>query len=267
MSAIGMPPELLALFALAPNIVHEKRKGIRCFSEYSGVKDFLQYFETENSSDAELTVNEKEEQKQKKAFKQQAVKEELAVERAKYLKRNFDDQKLTMVPENTIFIGRLSYATSVETLYNIFESCGPIRDIRLVQDLNNCSRGYAFLEFENLKSVNKAIWTKNKTKIDGFTIVVDKEKSRTQKNWFPMRLGGGVGYRRAFKLKKRVLRMRRKAVRAQQLLQSKLNVSQRFQRHRKFNSHPLRKQDYKPRFESNEDRENRYSKRYRKTYN
>ena len=57
----------------------------------------------------------------------------------------------------------------------------------------NKSRGYAFIEYRDKRSAEIAYNRGDRRKIDGFTVLVDRELSRKDKYWVPRRLGGGKG--------------------------------------------------------------------------
>lgn len=101
----------------------------------------------------------------------------------------------------TLFVGRLSYETTDKKLRREFEQFGPIRNIKVINDLEGKSRGYAFIEFENEADMTNAYRKTNGKKVDGRRIVCDVERGRTVRNWRPKRFGGGLGGRRSKKEK------------------------------------------------------------------
>lgn len=78
----------------------------------------------------------------------------------------------------TLFVGRLSYETTEKKLRREFEQFGAIRNIRLVQDQEGKSKGYAFIEFLNEQDLQTAYRKSEGRKIDGRRIVVDVERGR-----------------------------------------------------------------------------------------
>ncbi|KAJ1548187.1 hypothetical protein HK096_002238 [Nowakowskiella sp. JEL0078] len=58
------------------------------------------------------------------------------------------------------------------------------------------SRGYAFIEFSNVKESHRAYRSGNGMLLEGRNILVDFERSRTMEGWVPRRLGGGLGGRK-----------------------------------------------------------------------
>ena len=94
----------------------------------------------------------------------------------------------------TLFVGRLSYDTTADTLFREFGRSGAILRLRLVQDRKTGkSRGYAFIEFKHTRDCDHAYKAMHQQVIDGRTILVDIERERVQPGWVPRRLGGGLG--------------------------------------------------------------------------
>ena len=70
-----------------------------------------------------------------------------------------------------------------------FEQYGPIKFVRLVEDEDGKSRGYAFVEFEREEDMKAAFRHADGKKIDGRRIVVDVERGRTVRDWKPRKFG------------------------------------------------------------------------------
>ncbi|KAG6612779.1 RNA-binding domain-containing protein [Phytophthora cinnamomi] len=116
------------------------------------------------------------------------------------MKARFDASKDPQIqgdPYATLFVGRLSFDTTEETLRGVFEQFGAIRRLRLVRDkATDKSKGYAFVEFEHERDFERAYKQAHRRVVDGATILVDFERSRVMKGWKPRRLGGGLGGRK-----------------------------------------------------------------------
>jgi len=111
---------------------------------------------------------------------------------AKYIAEK--DPKIVGDPYKTLFVGRLSWETTEETLLREFSKFGKIVMIRLVRDIvTGFSRGYAFITFESGNAFFRAFKDMNHFIIDGKQILVDFERERIVKGWIPRRYGGGVG--------------------------------------------------------------------------
>ncbi|RHZ40344.1 hypothetical protein DYB26_016506, partial [Aphanomyces astaci] len=100
-------------------------------------------------------------------------------------------------PYATLFVARLSFTTTEETLQSVFGAYGPIERLRLVRHaVTQESRGYAFIEFVHEGDFEAAYVATNRMTIDGRTILVEYERARVMKGWKPRRLGGGLGGRK-----------------------------------------------------------------------
>lgn len=98
------------------------------------------------------------------------------------------------IPENTIFVARLSPNTDEDTLGYVFSEYGEIKRLRLVRDIvTGFSRCYAFIEYFDEECAYKAQRDANGSVIDEKEVYVDHECERTLKGWVPRRLGGGIG--------------------------------------------------------------------------
>ena len=104
----------------------------------------------------------------------------------------------------TLFVARLSYDTTEDTLRREFEGYGPVSRIRVVHkrskddvltgdDVEEQPRGYAFVEFEKEEDMRQAYKRADGRKVDGRRLLVDVERGRTVAKWRPRRLGGGLG--------------------------------------------------------------------------
>ena len=121
----------------------------------------------------------------------------------KELDRKIDDydpradvSSKTHDPYNTLFIARLNYDTTEQTLRKMLEIYGKILNIKIIRDDQGESRGYAFAEFDSEGSLKAAYKGLDRKEIDGWKVLVDVERARTVENWLPKRLGGGLGIKR-----------------------------------------------------------------------
>lgn len=105
-----------------------------------------------------------------------------------------NDKKIKGDPQKTVFVGRLNYATTEETLRRQFGFYGEIWRLRLVRHTEtNKSMGYAFIEFKERRGAEAAYDRADGRLIDERHVIVDMEKARRDRNWLPRRLGGGKG--------------------------------------------------------------------------
>uniref|UniRef100_A0A8C6TUM2 U11/U12 small nuclear ribonucleoprotein 35 kDa protein n=1 Tax=Neogobius melanostomus TaxID=47308 RepID=A0A8C6TUM2_9GOBI len=101
-------------------------------------------------------------------------------------------------PLLTLFVARLNPLTTDEKIHEVFSKFGDIQRLRLVRDIvTGFSKGYAFIEYKEERSVLKAWRDGNKLVVDQHEVFVDMEQERTLKGWVPRRLGGGLGERKS----------------------------------------------------------------------
>lgn len=106
---------------------------------------------------------------------------------------NAADERKTEDAYRTLFVGRVSYETTEKQLRQEFEQYGPVSKVRLVEDADGKSRGYAFVEYEKEGDMKAAYKQADGKKIDGRRVVVDVERGRTVREWKPRKFGGGIG--------------------------------------------------------------------------
>jgi len=98
-----------------------------------------------------------------------------------------------------IFVARLNFETSSETLREIFESFGEVDSAKVITDhFTGKSRGFGFVEMPNDDEGYAAIEQLNDSDLDGNTIVVKKAEPRGGNRRqgggnFNRREGGGGG--------------------------------------------------------------------------
>lgn len=72
-----------------------------------------------------------------------------------------------------LFVGNLPFNITEEKLKEIFEKYGEIKSLKLITDRDTGkSRGFAFVEYADKDSANKAIKEYNGQTLDGRSIVV-----------------------------------------------------------------------------------------------
>jgi len=91
-----------------------------------------------------------------------------------------------------IFVAKLSYETSTETLQSVFEAYGEVESAKIIMDRDTGrSKGYGFVEMPNDDEGLAAIEDLNDSDLDGRQIVVKKaDPPRNNRG------GGGGGYGR-----------------------------------------------------------------------
>lgn len=96
-----------------------------------------------------------------------------------------------------IFVAKLNYDTSEDTLYSTFEQFGVVDSAKIIFDRETQrSKGFGFVEMPNDDEAQEAINNLNDTEIDGRTIVVKKAEPREKRSGGFNNRGGGGGNNR-----------------------------------------------------------------------
>lgn len=78
-----------------------------------------------------------------------------------------------------IFVAKLNYDTSEDTLRQVFEEFGEVSSAKVVFDRDSGrSKGFGFVEMPNDDEANNAIDNLNDSELDGRTIVVKVARPR-----------------------------------------------------------------------------------------
>jgi len=81
-----------------------------------------------------------------------------------------------------IFVGKLSYDTTEQTLTDLFAAYGEVTSVAVIMDrATNRSKGFAFIEMSDLKSAQTAIKELDNKEVDGRNIAVSAAKEREDK--------------------------------------------------------------------------------------
>ncbi|PON74961.1 Splicing factor-like protein [Parasponia andersonii] len=106
----------------------------------------------------------------------------------------FGDPKVLGDPYCTLFVARLSHHTTEHTLRKAMSKYGRVKNLRLVRHIvTGASRGYAFVEFETERDMQRAYKDAHHSFIDDSEIIVDYNRQQLMPGWIPRRLGGGLG--------------------------------------------------------------------------
>eukprot|EP01121_Diplochlamys_sp_Union-15-3_P006181 TRINITY_DN1668_c0_g1_i1.p1 TRINITY_DN1668_c0_g1~~TRINITY_DN1668_c0_g1_i1.p1 ORF type:complete len:169 (-),score=29.33 TRINITY_DN1668_c0_g1_i1:33-539(-) len=142
----------------------------------------------------------------------------------------FKDPNIEGDAHKTLFVARISFRTSEESLRQAFQKFGEIESIRLVHDtVSGKSRGYGFIRYKHKTDFYVAYKQGHKMLLDGCTLLVDKERGRLELNWKPKRLGGGLGNVKKHSKRKRGSFLRDRVVPSQ----DNLNKEREFYRNKK----------------------------------
>ena len=78
-----------------------------------------------------------------------------------------------------IFVGKLSYDTTEKTLTELFAQYGEVTSASIIMDrATNRSKGFAFIEMNDVKAAQTAIKELDGKEVDGRNIVVNAAKER-----------------------------------------------------------------------------------------
>jgi RNA recognition motif-containing protein len=90
-----------------------------------------------------------------------------------------------------IFVAKINYSTSAESLQELFESYGTVDSSKIIMDRDtHRSKGFGFVEMAEDSEALAAIEELNDSEFEGSTIVVKKANPRNDDN----RRGGGRRY-------------------------------------------------------------------------
>lgn len=93
--------------------------------------------------------------------------------------------------EKKLYVGNLSYNTTVDDLRNLFSQAGVVESVDLIKDRDTGrSKGFAFIEMSTQSEAEKAISMFNGQTLDNREIKVNIARPREEK---PRSQGGGYG--------------------------------------------------------------------------
>ena len=90
-----------------------------------------------------------------------------------------------------IYVGNLSYQTTVGDLTSLFEQVGQVDSVNVITDRDTGrSKGFAFVEMNN-EDADKAITQLNGTEVSGRTLTVNEARPREERSGNRGGYGGG----------------------------------------------------------------------------
>merc|ERR1712241_276490 len=190
MGALFAPRDPIPYLIPPDKLPHEKKN----VHNYHGVAAFVaNNFEDPADTPPPTRIESREERmERKKREKEEQVTYKLEQKIALWDPQS--NPEGTTDPFRTLFVSRINFYTSESKLRREFETYGPIKQIKLINDQKTGKpRGYCFIEFEQEKDMHSAYKHADGKKIDGRRVLVDVERARTVKGWLPRRLGGGLG--------------------------------------------------------------------------
>ena len=88
-----------------------------------------------------------------------------------------------------LYIGGVAYATSEETLQDLFETVGQVTSVKIIMDRETGrSKGFAFVEMATEEDAQEAITKFNGAELDGRRLVVNEARPQAPRD---DRRGGG----------------------------------------------------------------------------
>ena len=91
----------------------------------------------------------------------------------------------------TLYVGNLSYTTTVEELKDLFSEYESVEDVKVITDRDSGrSRGFGFVDLSSDEEAEKAIKTLNGHSLGDREIVVNEARPRRDRD-----SGGGGSYR------------------------------------------------------------------------
>lgn len=93
-----------------------------------------------------------------------------------------------------LYIGGVAYATTEETLQDLFEEVGHVLSVRIITDRETGrSKGFAFVEMESDEDALEAISKLNGTELDGRRLLVNEARPQAPRDNRGSQGGGGGG--------------------------------------------------------------------------
>ncbi|PVV05216.1 hypothetical protein BB560_000260 [Smittium megazygosporum] len=189
--ASKLPPDLLNLFTPRPPLPYikpidtdpDKYKG----AQIGPISDYISLLHDTSLDD--LPSTETVSQRKERIQKERKEKNDAYLKQQLEKWKPHENPNSTQDPYKTLLVSRLSYKATEKDILREFERYGPIKEIKIIQDLEGKPCGYAFVEFENEKHLKYAFHESDGAKVLGKRIVVDVERGRTVKGWKPRRLG------------------------------------------------------------------------------
>ncbi|XP_077600507.1 spliceosome associated factor 3, U4/U6 recycling protein-like [Stigmatopora nigra] len=92
-----------------------------------------------------------------------------------------DDKSELRNDDSSVFVSNLSYTLQEpeDKLRTLFETCGPIKQIRLISSNKGTFKGYGYVQFEGLESVTKALKL-DRQEVDGRPVFVSPCVDKTR---------------------------------------------------------------------------------------
>ena len=190
-----IPPAIRATFMPNPPLKQVLKTQLRRKHPITGIAAYTVHFEKTAPPErlAHPTPRSIKEESRRQKQEQHVAQLQPLIETFREAQKESGGEFKGMNCYNTLFVGRLAYEVTERKLLREMEAFGPIKDIRIVKDKEDKSRGYAFVEYENEEDMKRAYRAADGMRIEGREIVVDVERGHTVPTWLPRRLGSGLG--------------------------------------------------------------------------
>ncbi|KAL7721635.1 U1 small nuclear ribonucleoprotein 70 kDa [Entamoeba marina] len=185
-----LPKHLSTLFVPSQPIPPMPSPKKKWFPNYSGVSDFVKYFDDNDITDSEFCPIWTKAGLRKK---RQILHEQKNNEKIKEALLKWDpihNVKATDNPNRTVFVGSLPKDISQTTLERLFTEYGEVKNVVLVKDEDNKLRGYAFIEYAHRREAERACQKLDGKRFERKHLIVEMEKGRIDPTFKPKRLGG-----------------------------------------------------------------------------
>ncbi len=94
--------------------------------------------------------------------------------------------------KNKLYVGNLAFATTEDSLKNVFEGSGEVTEVKLILDRETGrSRGFAFVTMSTAEQARQAVERMNGAVVDGRSLRVNEAEERNR--GFTPRDSGGSG--------------------------------------------------------------------------
>ena len=161
LNKLQLPPSILKLFEARPPPPFVPPKERASALQYSGIAQFVQFMEDTQPELPEYKMPESRLKRKERISKERKEKHEREIREILQIWDPSKDEKATGDPAATLFVAKMNYETTEEKLKEEFQIYGPIKSLRIVRkempDGTTKSRGYAFIEYENVEDIKKAL--------------------------------------------------------------------------------------------------------------
>ena len=194
-----LPPHINILFRARPPLKYIDMQYKDIHRNYTGIFDLanneniLNKFEKKPPENLEIKqpkyVLKLIDIIQKIENQKEANKEKLKVWNHKH-SSNSSNKLLTSNPYKTLFVYKLPKNLDEDTLKFEFNKYGPISQVKIIKNSKGVSKGYGFIEYVHTNDFKEAL-KRDRKKINGSYVLIDRERGRIDNRFKPKKYGGG----------------------------------------------------------------------------